>query len=885
MNAPVSTIGNVVSTDTIVVVPVRVKNFVNVAACNIKIGFDSTIVRLIRVTQGPGLSPTGGLNFNATLPGEVYFQWYGNPSVSMADDGVAFQLHFRRVAPGYSPVYFIQNEKQFHCTYTHFPSWDYFDDDPKADYFKDGSVTFITQRSAPVTTIPSVTASAGQKVVLPVTVTGFNNVGAASFIIRYDQNVLTDPQFSNTSNTIPFGFKTNTPGMVTLSGQSTASGGHSLSDGAVLFTLTFSYLGGTSLISFDHTYAVNCQYGGPPPLFPPLEDYPKELFFIDGSVSMPEPPEVKCPGDISVCCKDGPVHLAGLEGVSPGGGVFTMRGEPIEEFVPDCSQTGNFVITYSYSDPVSLIGNSCSFTITVNDDFTPGEIASAGETIGYNEIPEETIGSVVNASGGNGEISYQWQKSIVSASEGFFDIPLATAPFFAPTDTLVQTAWFRRLARDRMCSPEWKVSDGIWEVTVLMVVQGTFSYLNKSLSPLENVKVGLKKGDSILFSTTTGEDGHYAFPLVKPGDYQVVASLEAPAGAAINALDAGMVNLWGTIPSFELEKVRFMAGDVEFNRFLDAADASRINNSFLTGGDPAWKAPVGVWMFWKAGDRLSRNRFDEDLYPSVTVGKVPVVQDFYGLITGDFDMSYSPELKTAGFGNSVVISDGSVISAVPGSEMVIPVKAASGMKVGAISLILDFPFDKVEISDVFLGNGASPVPWKVVNNQLRIGWFSNDPADIRKDSTLLGIKVKVKPGDFTGQQIRFTLTNNVLNGLGDEEMHLIDRAELFADVLKIVATAVPDEYGSHPFTFQVFPNPADRFLTLRYVVPEKGMVSVNAWDLTGRKIAIITDEIRQAGVYDLRVSVMDWVPGLYFVDLRLINSQKAVSGSKKIMIK
>lgn len=886
VNAPVNTIGDVVSNDTLVAVPIRVKNFSNVAACNIKIGFDSTIIQLVRVTPGPGLTPTGGLNFNATVPGEVYFQWYGNPSVSMTDDGVAFQLFFRRLAPGYSPVYFIHDENKFYCTYTHFPSWTYFDDDPKADYFKDGSVTFVEKGSAPVTTIPSVTVGPGQKVVLPVTVTGFNNIGAASFIIRYDQNILTDPLFYNTSNTIPYGFMGGTPGIVTISGQSMATGGHSLSDGSVLFTLTFTYLGGNSPVSFDHNYAVNCQYGGPPPLFPPLEDQPKELFYIDGSVNQAEPPEVRCPGDFAVCCKDVPVRLAALEGASPGGGIFSLAGQPIEEFIPDCSQTGTFVITYSYTDPDYATMDSCSFEITVYEDFDAGEIASSGETIRYAEIPAEEIVNIESASGGNGEIYYQWQKSIVSPSEGFIDIPGATEPFFVHKDSLEITTWFRRLARDGMCATEWKVSDGIGKVTVLVGVSGVFSYHSENPFPLPGVNVELKQGDSVVYATFTDEVGSYSFPEVKPGTYQVVASLEAVTDVAVSALDAGMVNLWGTIPSFPLEKVRFRAGDVELNNYLDAADASRINNSFLTGGDPAWTVPVGVWSFWKAGEVLSQNSIDEDLYPQVAVGQVPVVQDFYGLLTGDFDMSYSPQRKSAAPGNSVVLTDGSVISALPGSEAVVQVKAGYSMKTGAISLILDFQSDKVEISDVFLGRGeAEAVPWNRVNGQLRIGWFRNFPADIRKDSVLLGIKVKLLPGDFTGHQIRFSLANSVLNGLGDEEMHLIERVELFADVLKIVATAVPVENARNPLSLSVFPNPADNFLNLSFSVPEAGKVTVNVRDLAGRTIAILEDGFFTTGTYDLKVNLEDWISGLYFVEYNLMNSLTTISVSKKLVVK
>jgi len=74
-------------------------------------------------------------------------------------------------------------------------------------------------------------------------------------------------------------------------------------------------------------------------------------------------PEVTCPEDFVVCCDSDAFELSGA---TPEGGTYFLDGEPVTIFQPDCANTGDFQITYEYTDPQTGCENSCSFTITVN---------------------------------------------------------------------------------------------------------------------------------------------------------------------------------------------------------------------------------------------------------------------------------------------------------------------------------------------------------------------------------------------------------------------------------------------------------------------------------------------------------------------------------------
>lgn len=187
------------------------------------------------------------------------------------------------------------------------------------------------------------------------------------------------------------------------------------------------------------------------------------------------------------------------------------------------------------------------------------------------------------------------------------------------------------------------------------VVSGTYRYYgqvscNGSLvpytPPLEGVTVVLQ-GAGESFTATTTATGEYAISGVPPGTYTVGSTYARETSGAVNALDAGQVNAWGVGPQYAIEKVRFRAGDALADQILLAGDAGRINYYFLSLGNPVWSSPLGMWSFWKAGETISVNSNTEGNLPTLTVGTTDVTQDFYGLVTGDFNQSMPETLIPA----------------------------------------------------------------------------------------------------------------------------------------------------------------------------------------------------------------------------------------------
>ena len=125
--------------------------------------------------------------------------------------------------------------------------------------------------------------------------------------------------------------------------------------------------------------------------------------------------------------------------------------------------------TFNYTIP--LTGGSCGAanatgTITVRTLFTSGTISATGETICSNTIPTATIGSTVAASGGDTTITYQWQYSTDNTfATGVTTVSNNTATY-KPTQTLTQTTYYRRQAKDGSCNTTFTSSANIWTINI-----------------------------------------------------------------------------------------------------------------------------------------------------------------------------------------------------------------------------------------------------------------------------------------------------------------------------------------------------------------------------------------------------------------------------------
>ena len=67
---------------------------------------------------------------------------------------------------------------------------------------------------------------------------------------------------------------------------------------------------------------------------------------------------------------------------------------------------------------------------------------------------------------------------------------------------------------------------------------------------------------------------------------------------------------------------------------------------------------------------------------------------------------------------------------------------------------------------------------------------------------------------------------------------------------------------------QNYPNPFNPETTIRFQIPQSGNVSLNVYDVLGRKIATLVDEYKLAGKYEVIFNGKELASGVYFYRLQ-----------------
>jgi N-acetylneuraminic acid mutarotase len=76
-----------------------------------------------------------------------------------------------------------------------------------------------------------------------------------------------------------------------------------------------------------------------------------------------------------------------------------------------------------------------------------------------------------------------------------------------------------------------------------------------------------------------------------------------------------------------------------------------------------------------------------------------------------------------------------------------------------------------------------------------------------------------------------------------------------------------DERGGFTASLTIYPNPARGMTTLEYSVQSPGIVRLEVYDLTGKRVAALLNEYRVPGEYEYLLNTGGFEPGIYFCDL------------------
>jgi hypothetical protein len=254
----------------------------------------------------------------------------------------------------------------------------------------------------------------------------------------------------------------------------------------------------------------------------------------------------------------------------------------------------------------------------------------------------------------------------------------------------------------------------------------------------------------------------------------------------------------------------------------------------------------------------------------------------HGLCAGDFNMSFDPTLlKAASSTLDLIYAGNRQIS--NNEEFDLPVSMVNGSQVGAVSLILNFPSELVEVQDVLMNGAGGQLDWAVKGNELRIGWNSSVPVNLSAAAELVTLRLKTTAAFTIGNEIRITLASNPLNELANEMYDVIGNAVLSIDVVDATALGIPDQPVAKPIALSCYPNPFSNFTMITYTLPFEGKVVLEINNLFGSKVTTLVSETQTQGDHKVKFDTNGLATGVYTATLKVVSANDEVSRTIKLI--
>jgi hypothetical protein len=542
---------------------------------------------------------------------------------------------------------------------------------------------------------------------------------------------------------------------------------------------------------------------------------------------------------------------------------------------PVYATTGYYCVI---SDASCGTANTSTTTINVYPEITASITNGSSTTICYGVDPGLFTAT---GGGGTGSYTYLWYENSVTTG--------VTTQTYDP-GALTATSTFYCAISSGSCGP---VNSNSITITVnpLTTISGVLTYDNPAplgyppYTPMGNVTVELNGGypaTQTIRTDTTGTIGAYSFNVCPNTNYTLVLSTTSKPVGGINATDAAQVNFAGVAP-YTINMIQYLAGDVNHDHALNSGDAFDILTYFVNAGTGT-SAFYTKWQFWDDSTINSGSHYTGS-YTNipVSVGTGAVIENLYGLCTGDFNGSFVPDEKKAA-SNTLSLTYGATLQATTGEEFDLPVYTQSSIDVGAVSLIMNFPSDKLQILGVNLADQANTsLMYKVTGDELRIGWYSRDYVSLKAGGKLLTLRVKLLSALDQNEILRFTLAGDQLNELADAMDNVIPDAILNMDLIGSALGINPGN-TNESLRFMNYPNPFTGTTTLAYSLPANGNVTIELRNMFGViERVVMNDVLQTSGDYKLVLNASDLSGGVYIATLTFVSDGSTMTRTIKIV--
>jgi hypothetical protein len=177
-------------------------------------------------------------------------------------------------------------------------------------------------------------------------------------------------------------------------------------------------------------------------------------------------------------------------------------------------------------------------------------------------------------------------------------------------------------------------------------------------------------------------------------------------------------------------------------------------------------------------------------------------------------------------------------------------------------------------------NQVNPMYWFSGDPVSQIGWLDNSARDDRKFSSIGPLQLeKNKP-------VEIILALVVGRGTDNLNSITVARENVQRAIQEYQRNFVSMTYSPPPaipvtsyVLYQNYPNPFNPITTIRYELPQDGVVTIEVFDILGQKVKTLLNEFKKADRYEVKFSSTGLASGVYIYQLRVndfITSKKMV---------
>jgi hypothetical protein len=384
-------------------------------------------------------------------------------------------------------------------------------------------------------------------------------------------------------------------------------------------------------------------------------------------------------------------------------------------------------------------------------------------------------------------------------------------------------------------------------------LSGTISYDNALGSGLANTTVHLKQGNVVVAEAMTNSAGFYQFNNPVPGTYTLHIMTTKPWGS-VNAADALLCQKH-FVEITLLEDLKLIAGDVNLSAYVNSTDALAIQKRF-----------VGLQSSFPSGDWYFES-------PVVDVTASDMVSNAKGICFGDVNGSYDPNGTKM---EPVLFVENTGVQTISGGQVVtLPVRVKEAVNCAAISLIMTYPADAIELLGVVAAYDNQSMVYNVTGNELRIAWYTLAPKMLNAEETLFSMNLKLKNENNPQTDLNFVVNT--------DESSLADfNGQTMVNKTLLIPSLVNNGQG---FSLsQNVPNPFGDVTSISYAIPVDGKVKLEVLDVVGQQVALLVDEAQGTGSYTYTMPGNALPSGVYFYKMTVNAGEQQFTQTKRMTI-